>query len=372
MQFIPQYSGVPMDPYNQYGAGGYPAAGFAPGNGMNPNGPQVVQYAPARPNIDPRVFETPEITMGEESGTKKSLFTVTDAPEKRNTITVANDSDMEVAEKKAKKSTGRKKKEIDAPTVRADGSTALSGDVETGTIYTYNETNAMLHDTLGQIDAINLELIQEFEAVKRNRTLKNKYMVLNNLSENIGSLISNRIATIREINNCISKSNDMDYKKLKDLKAAASDQSDDKYISDLYQAFMANPQNHAAPMQMPQVDQSILGSGIVRANMNAAGSGIADAGYLNYVANLTPEQNMMRYENNPNIKQVVVYDAATGNKFFQVMNVATGEVINNVPTYDNMIMEDTTLDLKAGIAKNININENFPIIVINDNITSQY
>ena len=371
MQFNygPGYTGLPMD--IQYPT---PGQGFAPT--QNPYGfsQQAPGYynnpQPQPPRIDPRVFETPDITMGET----KSPFTIVDDNSSSNKamITVDNSSDMEVAEKKAKKSGGRKKKEIDAPAVRANET--LSGDVEGGTIYTYNETNAMLHDTLNQIDAINVELVKEFESVKHNRTMKNKYMVLNNLSENIGSLISNRIATIREINNCITKSNDMDYKKYKDIQAAQGNMTDDKYIADMYQAFLQNPQAQAPVFtQLPQVDQSIVGSGIVRANMTDMNTGaISDAGYLNYVANLTPEQNMMRYENNPNIKQVVVYDAQSGNKFFQYMNLATGEAINNVPTYDNIIMEDTTLDLNTKIAKNININETFPIIVINDQVTSQY
>ena len=81
---------------------------------------------------------------------------------------------------------------------------------------------------------------------------------------------------------------------------------------------------------------------------------------------------MMRYENNPNIKQVVVFDAATGNKFFQMMDMSNGTVVPNVPVYDQMFMEDTTLDLNTKIAKNINLNETFPIVVINEGVTSQY
>ena len=57
---------------------------------------------------------------------------------------------------------------------------------------------------------------------------------------------------------------------------------------------------------------------------------------------------------------------------FQMMNLATGQVIPNVPVYDEMFMADTTLDLKTKTAKNINLNETFPIVVINDDVTSQY
>lgn len=339
--------------------------------GYGQQAPQSVQY---KPPVDPRTFETPTITMGET----KHLFKVVDND--ALTIPVDNSSDMEVEAKKRKRSSSKNLPATKNNTaiIKTDEAEKAVGVVEdASTIYTYQETNALLHETLGQIDTINRELVQEFNNVKHNRTLKNKYMVLNNLSENIGSLLSNRIAAIKEINNCITKANDMDYKKYKDKEAVKQSMNDDKYISDIYQAFIQNPQNMAPQYQMPTVDPAILGSGIVRANIsqdsiNNPNQPIMDAGYLNYVAHMTPEQNMMRYENNPDVKQCVIYDAQTGAKFFQVMNVRTGEVIPNVPVYDQMFMEDTTLDLKTKIAKNINLNESFPIIVLNDNIVSQY
>ena len=169
----------------------------------------------------------------------------------------------------------------------------------------------MLRETLGQIDAINGELVRQFDMVSHSRTMKNKYNVMIGLSENIGSGISNRIAAIREINNSITKSNDLDYKRYKDQKAAQSAMNDDKYIADLYKSFIANPQVNVQSPQVPQVDSSIFGSGIVRAELrdgNIAQGGQIDLGYLNYESNLTPEQNLMRYEGDPNVKQVVVYD----------------------------------------------------------------
>lgn len=366
----PNYMGLPFDPYNGAGA---PQMGFQQSQnpyGFTQNAPKMIQNnVPQRPNIDPRIFDTPDITLG-----SKPLFSVAS----ENTIPIDNSSDADNRKRKTGNPNKRAKKAEDTSLiVRADGSPEpVKGEIEpAATIYSYQETNNMLHETLGQIDAINLELVQEFNNVRHSRTMKNKYNVLNALSENIGSMISNRLTTIKEINNCISKSNEMDYKKYKDVQAAQSAMNDDKYIADVYQALMANPQAQPTQLQMPQVDSSILGSGIVRANVtqgDIGGSNPIDVGYLNYMANLTPEQNLMRYEGNPNVKQVVVYDAATGNKFFQMMDMSTGEAITNVPTYDNTIMEDTTLDLKTKIAKNININQTFPIIVLNDNITSQY
>lgn len=363
----PQYNGLPMDLYN-------PAQNMMPTQnpyGFNPNAPQMMGNM--RPAVDPRLYETPKITMEVEGQKHKPLFSV--SSEGGNKITVDNTPDM-AKEAKPKKKKSSSKKESTAIITTSDAQ-PLSGTVEdNATIYSYQETNNLLHDTLIQVDAINAELVQEFSNVRHNRTMKNKYNVLTNLSENIGSMLNNRIAIIKEINNCITKSNDMDYKKYKDIKAAESTMNDDKYVADMYQAFISNPQQQAPVYQMPPVDPAIMSSGIVRATLTpqdlANTNTPIDVGYMNYMANLTPEQNMMRYEGNPNVKQCVVYDAQSGNRYFQMMDLSTGEAITNVPVYDAMFLEDTTLDLQTKIAKNLNLNETFPIIVINDNITSQY
>ena len=382
MQYNQYYGGLGIEPYQ-------PQAATIPGmNMMNYSGAQqqvgypgqnvmmgAQQQQMMRPKVDPRIFDTPQITMGEPGKKKTGLFTITDKGDTYAMIKVDNSSDAEVAAAKKKS----KPKKVDTTETGAGVVKVDKKDTTVepaATIYSYNETNNMLHETLGQIDAINSELVQEFNAVRHNRTMKNKYMVLTNLSENIGSLIGNRIQTIKEINNCISKANDLDYKKYKDIQAAQATMNDDKYIADVYQAMMANPQNQAPTYQMPTVNPSLIGTGVVRVNVNqndlTPGANLQDIGYLNYIANMTPEERLMRYENDPDVKQVVVYDAATGARFFQVMNMRTGEVISGVPTYDNMIMEETTLDLNTNIAKNINLNEQFPIIQINNEVTSKY
>ena len=172
MEYInsPQYMGLPMDPYNMQ-QGGFQQTQNP--YGISSQSPQMIQN---KPPVDPRLFETPEITMGESH---KPLFTVTDS--NPNSITVSNDSDVQVAERKKKKGRPRKEETLNSPIIKADGSTpALTGEVENDkTIYSYNETNAMLHETMNQIDAINVELVKEFNQVQHNRTMKNKYGVLN-------------------------------------------------------------------------------------------------------------------------------------------------------------------------------------------------
>ena len=339
------------------------------------------QQQPIPPMFSPEIanFVPPVVTMDPPDGSeKKSLFTIVDSGPS-NPIEIPGTSEPEPTNKR-KRSRSKKESTKDIVVSGSKGPSEVektNGIVEDSpTAYTYMETTGLLRETLGQIDALNGELVQEFQNVRQNRTMKNKYNVMVGISENIGALIGNRIQAIREINNSITKANDLDYKKLKDMKAAQSVMNDDKYIADVYQAMISNPANLPATNNLPPVDPSIFGSGIVRANITdpaaLAGNIPMDIGYLNYMSNLTPEQNLMRYENNPNVKQVVVYDAATNNKFFQMMDISTGEVIPNVPVYDQNIMEDTTLDVDHMIAKNINLNETFPIVMINNDITSQY
>ena len=367
-----QYVGLGLEPVY-----GQPSYGY---NQQYPTQqPQQIQQDPRQQlisKIDPAILNSPPVTITTGgAGTVKPKFTVvSDGSSDPNHSVKITEPMGEIQEKKPRKKKEKPAKETDI--IRTENTESVSGTVEDApAIYSYRETNSLLHETLGQIDAINSELVQEFNVVRNSRTMKNKYNTLNALSENIGALISNRINTIKEINNCISKANDLDYKRYKDMQAMQSNMNDDKYIADVYQALLQNPQNQA-PTFTASVDPAMVGSGIIRAtipnNIDMNNGQVFASGYLNYISNLSPEQNLMRYENDPNVKQVVVYDAATGNRFFQMMNVATGEVIPNVPVYDESILEETTLDLQHGIAKNLNLRENFPIIEINNQITSQY
>jgi len=338
-----------------------------------PNQQQVVMNAlPQR-----YVPETPNIVMKSEDG--KSVL-----PDFTNLGSIKLKEPIDIVEDDKPVKKRKKKSETGTAIIRSDD-TSLANNPVSGTVediptaYTYAETTGMLRETLGQIDALSTELVQEFNNVRASRTMKNKYNALTNISENIGSLLSSKIAAIREINSAITKSNDLDYKKYKDVKAAQGAMNDDKYIADLYKASLINPSMQPSgpslPNPMPMINEgSMFGSGIIRANVDNSGNIMGgDQAYLNYISNLSPEQNLMLYENNPNVKQVVVFDHATGNKFFQMMDMSNGQVVPNLPVYDQEFMADTTLDLAKGIAKNLNLNETFPIVQINqDSVKNEY
>ena len=319
---------------------------------------------------DPRQFETPQVTLNASDGSTGIHFTVVEDNSPKEMVVIDN-----TIPETTKRRGRPRKSEIIRPTEKEG---ALSGTVEQpSTAYSYMETTDMLRETLDQIDSLNGELVQEFTNVKNNKYIKNKYNTMVGLSENIGSLLSTKIAAIREINSSISKANDLDYKKMKDINAMQNELNDDQYVADMYKSFISNPQIQQINPQFSPIDQATFGSGIVRADLGGTvpsqTTGPIDVGYLNYMSNLSPEQNLMRYEQDPNVKQVVVWDKRNNAKFFQMMNVATGEVIPNVPVYDQMFMEDTTLDVKNGIAKNLNLRETFPLVIINDDgVTAEY
>ena len=248
---------------------------------------------------------------------------------------------------------------------------------ENKTIQTYGYTSGLLGETLDQVNMVAAEIKEEMDNIRMSRTLKGKYMYLSNLSNNLATLLNTKAAVIKEINNTITKSNELDYRREKDRKAAeANSAADDKYIMDMYNAFVKSAGTNQLSQFGPTIQNTTMGSpNIVMADTEDhynQNKGNVDNGYLNYVSSLTPEQNTMFYEDDPNVKTVVVYDAATGNKFFQVMNVATGQVIPNVTTLDNRFLDDTTLDLKTMIAKNQNLRETYPIVMINNNIAKEY
>ena len=209
-------------------------------------------------------LETPKITT--KSEVKLNIV----KSDESNMIHV--DPDISDVERETKRRGRPKKSESGTGIIRADATSPekVTGEVEdTPTAYSYMETTNMLRETLGQIDSLNADLMQEFNNVRHSRTMKNKYNTLVGLSENVGSLINNKISAIREINSAISKANDLDYKKLKDRKAAEAGVDDDKYIADLYKSVMQNPQYNAPAPQLPQVDPSLFGSGVVRADIRS-------------------------------------------------------------------------------------------------------
>lgn len=235
----------------------------------------------------------------------------------------------------------------------------------------YLETDNILRSAISQIDSGIVDISQDISLIRTSKVIKNKYQYLSLLQGNLGNFISNKIAAARELNNTITKCNDLEMRRYKELRAvAASDAKDDDVkIMEMYKAFVNTPVNTGMSNILgPSVsDMTIPSQGLMGSDI-----GSLDSQYQSYINNMTPQQNMMRLEGNPNIKQVVVYNQENGARWFDVIDMTTGQSVPNVEKHDAMFLEDVTLDLKNNVARNINLGETYPLVVVGQPITSEY
>ena len=241
--------------------------------------------------------------------------------------------------------------------IRAD-----SAEVVTSVLDEYRETNNLIRQTINEVDTLSVELKEEMDNIRSSRTLKNKYMYLTNLSSNIGALLGTKIQAIKELNSVIKNATDFDYKKQKDM-AIANGADTDQQIYNLYNAFVNSPISSGPSSLGPSTAQmSIAGTpNIIRADSTATSP--LDVGYQNFQSTMTPEQRMIVMEDQ--IKQVIVYDKATGQKYFDVVDLQ-GNSVPGVPRRDPMFLQDFTIDTRTKTARSVNLNESIPLVILNE------
>lgn len=233
----------------------------------------------------------------------------------------------------------------------------------------YNETNNILRSAIIEIDRSLNDLQEDIRDIRSSKTMRSKYTYLSNMQAGVASLIGNKIAAARELNNTIGKCNDFELKRYKEVQAAnAASGDEDANVMKMYQAFMATP---VSSNPLPNISQAAINSGIPTNGINLA-SGGQDMGFSSYMNNLTPQQNMMQLERDPNIKEVVVYNQENGSRYFDIIDMRTGQHVPNTEPMDPMFLEDITLDFKNKIARNINLGESYPLIVVGQPIMSEF
>ena len=343
--------------------------------GYNAQPAQYVAYPTVSQNQ--QMVQNSANSVSMSGGGLFNIDVVPDNVEENNSMVIR--SEVQLPEDTGKKRKGRARKDdtTSTPIIRAEGVVE-----DNSALYTYNQTTNMLHETVQQLDMVACEVKEELDNVRLSRTMRNKQNNMIGLASALGKILETKVSAISQINNAISKANDLDYKREKDKKMYESNAAaDDKYIMDMYNSFIRNPMgNTTQDVLGPNLQAaSVMGgvpsvaTGIVRADMSTGDNpGMMDAGYFNYKSNMTPEQNLMLYENNPNVQTVVIYDVSNGNKWFEIVDITTGQAVPNVNALDNRFMEDTYLDLKNKIAKNNNLHQTYPIIVINEGVASQY
>jgi hypothetical protein len=247
----------------------------------------------------------------------------------------------------------------------------------------YAETNGLLKTAIAQIDVGLGEMQGDMMMLRNNKTMRNKYQSMSMIQKNMGDYLGNKINAIKELNNIISKCNDLELKRAKELKELDA-QDDDKRIMDLYNAMISMPVGgqsgmmggFSTPLGPNTFEMTYAGNpnnptpNIVT---SIEGQSQSDIGYANYLMNKTPAQNMMSIDTNPNIQQVVVHNRATGQSYFEIMDMSTMRPVPNTDKYDNSFLEDTHMDFINNIATNVNIGESYPIVQIGgDPILNEY
>ena len=165
----------------------------------------------------------------------------------------------------------------------------------------------------------------------------------------------------------------LEIQRLKDVKAAQqqAQQDDDKYMADLYNAYINTPINAGGnPLLAMNASNTINNQAVITGGTPVMGGLNEEQEYQNFINNITPEQNRMLLDGNPNIETVVVYDPNTGAKSFDVIDITTGIPVQNYPRPDAMLLDDTTIDFSSGIASNTNLGQNWKVVTLGDPISN--
>lgn len=246
----------------------------------------------------------------------------------------------------------------------------------------YKETNTLLKTAIAQLDIGLGEMQEDMNMLRGNKTLRNKYQSMSLIQKNMGDFLGNKINAVKELNNIITKCNELELKRAKELKDLEN-QDDDKKIMDLYNAMISMPvggqtgmmaAGFSNPLGPNTFDMTYAANpGTSAPNIVTATYGSDDSGFQAYRQNRTPAQNMMFLDSNPNIKQVVVHDRNTGRSYFEIMDMSTMTPVPNTDKYDDSFLEDTHLDFINNIATNVNIGESYPIVQIGkDMVLNEY
>lgn len=238
----------------------------------------------------------------------------------------------------------------------------------------YSQTDNVLKGAIVQLDEATMEIKEDIRDIRSSKTLRKKYDYLAMMHGSLGTLIGNKISAARELNNSIKNSHELELKRNKEFKL--NEQVDDtKAIMDTYNAFVSMPVSsgpvteYSSPLGPNTMDLTLNAANLMASSIGAN----PDTGYQNYLGNMSPAQAMMMYENDPDVKQVVLYNQDTFQKSFEIMNIRTGEILQGLPKRNTaMYMPDTTIDLNNKIARNINLDEVYDIVIIGKGDMAEY
>lgn len=256
---------------------------------------------------------------------------------------------------------GRPRKNKDSNDITVGGDTE---EIMTNKPYidSYEETNDLIKVMISQIDGLQGELKQEFNDIRLSK-IRGKYQYLTDISATISSLSSTKLSAIKELNSVISKCHDMELKRTKELKLDTTG-NDEAAIMGLYENIINTPRQQLEGGFIPPR----LETGDIPLMVQPQGGMDIFQPMVTNDELFTPEQNRMIMEHNPDVKTIVVYDPKTESREFRAMNIKTGEQIQNISLPDPFLLEDMNINFQTGVARNSNLNMNFPLATIENGI----
>lgn len=366
--FMPGQQPTPMYQQTVYDMYGRPiqVESYAPQPMYYPQQPmyqsafQHPQQMPITPSSDSQI-ESSGITLGSSKLMNKDVYL--DIPDNNN-------SNLPKAKVNTGTAVSKSVRKSDVAPAQGQNSQPEIATVQYAD--TYQDTTNWLKTTVAQADELAADIKSELDQIRSARTLKGKYTYITNMSSALSAVLGTKIMAIREINSTIKNINDQEYRRYKDNRAIET-QDDNKMIMDMYNAYIHTPVGTAdSAYRQPTTLDITAGLNVVPVERDKNDPKAADTGFNAYMNNLTPEQNLMLQESNPDIQQVIVYDQASGKKYFDWINIRTGESVPNMPATDPMFLEDYTIDPKTRLARNLNLNKTLKVIYKNEGAFSQY
>lgn len=239
----------------------------------------------------------------------------------------------------------------------------------TGSVYdqVFDDTNRELKKAIAQADILSNEIKEDIDRIRSSSTIKNKYTYITNLTASASALIGTKIQAIRELNNSKSNAIKMDLDRQKVFKEA-NKQNDEMRIMDLYNSFVNAPIGSYNPNPLPSLkDITMAANGGAEGNFDFVGVDINQA-----PEEMTQRQITMRASEDRSIKTVVRYNAETGMRTFDVINVNTGESVSGVERPDSFLLNDTIIDIHNKVAKNRNIGTNWELVIDGNTAIDEY
>lgn len=226
----------------------------------------------------------------------------------------------------------------------------------------YNETNQQLDHAIHQLNALGADMMADINMVRSSKTMKNKYNIVNDLTENAVSIINAKIAAIKEKNKTINDVNNLEIRRIKELKLSVSNEDDNTRIANMYHAFVNYPMSQGPSVLGPNVQDVMFNNGPV-ADMTRYSMGMDDtAAWQN---SLNPAEQRMVLEAQGKIETVVVYDESSGNRYYSVVDKNTKQPVPNVETPDDSTIYNLDINVNGMYAKDVNRNVTYPLVVIN-------